>query len=180
MTNFDLWALIVERTTSRHEQIESTCSISTSITERIGEDQKGGRCVFFILHPSWAKDNSPAATDTAPRAGKQGADVVLENVVTGTFGESLRSTAQNAIVVVLGNIGTRPVELDPGLIIMRRIRIAGSGNATFKDVHMALHLLASKAVRPFIGRVLPFPRAAEGHALMEQRAVTGRVVLQGW
>jgi acryloyl-coenzyme A reductase len=112
--------------------------------------------------------------------GKQGVDVVLENVVTGTFAESLRSCAQLATVVVLGNIGARPVELDPGLVIMRRIRIAGSGNATFKDVHVALHLLASGAVKPFIGRVLPFPQAAEGHALMERRAVTGRVVLQGW
>jgi D-arabinose 1-dehydrogenase-like Zn-dependent alcohol dehydrogenase len=111
---------------------------------------------------------------------KQGADVVLENVVTGTLGESLRSCAQLATVVVLGNIGAQPVEIDPGLVIMRRIRIAGSGNATFKDVQMALHLLASKAVKPYIGRVLPFPRAAEGHALMERRAVTGRVVLQGW
>src|SRR5262249_55967910 len=45
--------------------------------------------------------------------GKQGADVVLENVVTGTFGESLRSCAQLATVVVLGNIGARPVEVDP-------------------------------------------------------------------
>ena len=112
--------------------------------------------------------------------GKQGADVVLENVVTGTFGESLRSCAQHASVVVLGNIGARPVELEPGLVIMRRIHIAGSGNATFKDVHMALHLLASGAVKPVIGRVLPFPRAAEAHALMEGRAVTGRVVLAGW
>ena len=112
--------------------------------------------------------------------GKQGADVVLENVVTGTFGESLRSCAQLATVVVLGNIGARPVEIDPGLVIMRRIRIAGSGNATFKDVHMALHLLVTRAVKPYIGGVLPFPRAAEGHALMEQRAVTGRIVLQGW
>ena len=112
--------------------------------------------------------------------GKQGADVVLENVVAGTFGESLRSTAQHACVVVLGNIGARPVEIDPGLVIMRRIRIAGSGNATFKDVQTALHLLAIKAVKPFIGRVLPFPLAAEGHALMERREVTGRVVLQGW
>jgi acryloyl-coenzyme A reductase len=111
---------------------------------------------------------------------KQGADVVLENVVTGTFGESLRSCAQTATLVVLGNIGARPVELDPGLVIMRRIRIAGSGNATFKDVHMALHLLAIGAVKPFIGRVLPFPQAAEGHALMERRGVTGRVVLAGW
>ncbi|MGA7486575.1 MAG: alcohol dehydrogenase catalytic domain-containing protein [Xanthobacteraceae bacterium] len=111
---------------------------------------------------------------------KQGADVVLENVVTGTFGESLRSCAQHATVVVLGNIGARPVEIDPGLVIMRRIRIAGSGNATFKDVRVALHLLATGAVRPFIGRVLPFPQASEGHALMERRAVTGRVVLAGW
>ena len=114
------------------------------------------------------------------RTAKQGVDAVLENVVTGTFGESLRSTAQNAIVVVLGNIGAQRTELDPGLVIMRRIRIAGSGNATYKDVHTALHLLATGAVKPFIGAVLPFPRAAEGHALMERKAVTGRVVLSGW
>jgi len=114
------------------------------------------------------------------RTGKQGVDAVLENVVTGTFSESLRSTAQHAVVVVLGNIGAQRVELDPGLVIMRRIRIAGSGNATYKDVHMALHLLATGAVKPFIGAVLPFPRAAEGHAMMERKAVTGRVVLSGW
>ncbi len=112
--------------------------------------------------------------------GKQGADVILENVVTGTFGESLRSAAQNATVVVLGNIGARPVEIDPGLVIMRRIRIAGSGNATFNDVHTALYLMATGAVKPFIGRVLPFPQASEGHALMERRGATGRVVLSGW
>jgi D-arabinose 1-dehydrogenase-like Zn-dependent alcohol dehydrogenase len=114
------------------------------------------------------------------RTGKQGADVVLENVVTGTFGESLRSTAQNAIVVVLGNVGARRIEIDPGLVIARRIRIFGSGNATYKDVRIALHLLATGAVKPFIGRLLPFPLASEGHALMEKREVTGRVVLSGW
>jgi acryloyl-coenzyme A reductase len=114
------------------------------------------------------------------RTGKQGVDVVLDNVVTDTFGECLRSTAQNAMVVVLGNIGTKRVELDPGLVIARRIRIAGSGNATYKDVQIALHLLATKVVRPFIGCVLPFPRVSEGHDLMERRAVVGRVVLNGW
>lgn len=114
------------------------------------------------------------------RTGKQGVDVVLENVVSDTFGESLRSTAQNAVVVVLGNIAPKKVEIDPGLLIARRIRIAGSGNATYKDVQIALHLLATGAVKPCIGSVLPFPRASEGHAMMEQRAVVGRVVLSGW
>ncbi len=111
---------------------------------------------------------------------KQGVEAVLENVVTGTIGESLRSTARNAIVVILGNIGARPIEMDPGLIIVRRIRIAGSGNATFADVHRSLHLLATGAVKPFIGEVLPFPRVGEGHAMMENREVVGRVVLSGW
>jgi len=111
---------------------------------------------------------------------KQGVDAVLENVVTGTFGESLRSTAQNATVVVLGNIGTRPVEMDPGLVIVRRIRIAGSGNATYSDVRRSLHLLANGAVKPFIGEVLRFPDVARGHALMEAKSVVGRVVLNGW
>jgi D-arabinose 1-dehydrogenase-like Zn-dependent alcohol dehydrogenase len=111
---------------------------------------------------------------------KQGVDVVLDNVVTGTLRESLRSSGQNAVVVVLGNIAARPVELDPGLVIMRRIRIAGSGNATFSDVDTALHLLAAGKVKPVIGCILPFPKAAEGHALLEQRATSGRVLLQGW
>ncbi len=111
---------------------------------------------------------------------KQGADVVLDNVVTGTLHESLRACAQNATVVVLGNIAAQPVEIDPGLVIMRRIRIAGSGNATFADVDTALHLLATGKVKPCIGAVLPFSKAAEGHAMLEQRAVTGRIVLQGW
>jgi acryloyl-coenzyme A reductase len=111
---------------------------------------------------------------------KQGADIVLENVVSGTFGESLRSTAQHAIIVVLGNIGASPVELDPGLVIVRRVRIAGSGNATFADVHRALHLMANKAIKPFIDRVLPFPEAAKGHALVEGKTAVGRVVLSGW
>jgi acryloyl-coenzyme A reductase len=84
------------------------------------------------------------------------------------------------MVVVLGNVGAQPVAADPGLIIMRRIRIAGSGIATFADVHTALYLLARKAVHPFIGRILPFAKVAEGHTLMETRAVSGRLVLQGW
>src|SRR5262249_28752276 len=41
--------------------------------------------------------------------GKRGVDVVLENVVSDTFGESLRSCAQHATVVVLGNIAAKRI-----------------------------------------------------------------------
>jgi len=111
---------------------------------------------------------------------KEGVDVVLENVVSSTFGESLRACAQNAIVVVMGNVEPQPISIDPGFLIARRLRISGSGNATHKDLRRALHLLATGRVKPFIDRVLPFARAAEGHAAMERRDTIGRVVLSGW
>lgn len=112
--------------------------------------------------------------------GKVGADIVLENVVSGTIGESLRSCAQNAAIVILGNIGTRPIEIDPGLVIVRRLRISGSGNATYADVNMALNLIETGKVKPVINSVLPFPDVGHGHSLMEQRDTIGRVVLNGW
>jgi D-arabinose 1-dehydrogenase-like Zn-dependent alcohol dehydrogenase len=112
--------------------------------------------------------------------GKAGVDIVLENVVSGTIGESLRSCAQNAAIVILGNIGTKPVEIDPGLLIVRRLRISGSGNATYADVEMALKLMEIGKVKPVINSVLPFPEVGRGHSLMEQRGTVGRIVLNGW
>jgi acryloyl-coenzyme A reductase len=114
------------------------------------------------------------------RTGKQGVDAVLENVVSSTFQESLRSCAQNAIVVVLGNISPHPAAFDPGLLIARRLRLAGSGNATHKDLRMALHLLATGRVKPIVDRILPFDRACDAHAAMERRDTIGRVILSGW
>jgi acryloyl-coenzyme A reductase len=120
------------------------------------------------------------AADVWKRTGKQGVELVLENVATGTLPESLRCCAAGATVVVLGNVGAEAVPVDPGLLIGRRIRVAGSGNATFEDLHRALHLMATGAVRPRIHAVLPFEEAPVAHALMEARGTTGRVVLSGW
>ena len=111
---------------------------------------------------------------------RRGVDAVLENVVTGCLDQSLRSCGRDATVVVLGNVGATTVEIDPGLVISRRIHIAGSGNATFADMRLALDLMVRGIVKPVIGRVLTFPEAALGHALIEQRAVAGRIILSGW
>ena len=72
------------------------------------------------------------------------------------------------------------MELNPGLVIGRRLRIAGSGNATFEDIRRGLYLLARGNIRAQVNHVLPFPRAAEAHAVLEDRSVVGRIVLSGW
>ncbi|MEW5420785.1 alcohol dehydrogenase catalytic domain-containing protein [Amorphus sp. 3PC139-8] len=114
------------------------------------------------------------------RTAKQGVDVVLENVGTATLPESMRACAQNAAIVVLGNIGAAPVSINPGLVIGRRLRIMGSGNCTFADLRQALRMMASKQIVPVIDTVLPFAEVGRAHAMIEGRGVTGRVVLSGW
>jgi D-arabinose 1-dehydrogenase-like Zn-dependent alcohol dehydrogenase len=74
----------------------------------------------------------------------------------------------------------RKVEIDPGLVIGRRLRIEGSGNPTLQDVRRSLHLLGTGQVKPVIDRIVPFTCAAEAHASLEQRSISGRIVLKGW
>lgn len=112
--------------------------------------------------------------------GRQGLDIVMENVSTRALGESLRTLAPGGVAVVMGNVGVEPVAVDPGLLIGRRLRIVGSGNPLFRDVQTAIHLVASGRVTAQIAARLPFADAACAHAMAESRSATGRVVLCGW
>ena len=111
--------------------------------------------------------------------GKQGVDIAMENV-GATLAETLRCMGQGGTVVVLGNIGAATVSTTPGLLIGRRIRIAGSGSCTFEDLRQSLAFLASGAVKPVIAQQFRFSEAARGHALLDEKAIAGRVVMSGW
>ena len=111
--------------------------------------------------------------------GKQGVDIAMENV-GATLSESLRCMTQGGIVVVMGNIGAATVSTTPGLLIGRRLRISGSGSGTFEDLRQSLALLASGAVKPVIAEQMRFSEAARAHALLDQKAIAGRVVMRDW
>jgi acryloyl-coenzyme A reductase len=111
--------------------------------------------------------------------GKRGVDIAIENV-GATLPETLRCMTLGGTVVLLGNIGTAPVSVSPGLMIGRRLRVSGSGSATFEDLRQSLSLLSSGVVKPVVAQEFSFPQAARGHALLDSKGVAGRVVLQGW
>jgi D-arabinose 1-dehydrogenase-like Zn-dependent alcohol dehydrogenase len=111
---------------------------------------------------------------------KQGVSVVLDNVVSGTLGESLRSLGMDGRLVVLGNVAVTPEEVNPGLVIGRRLHVMGSGVCAPRIMRDALDLVARGKVRPVVGAVFPFPRAAEAHRQVEERGLIGRAVLAGW
>lgn len=111
--------------------------------------------------------------------GKQGVDIAIDNLGM-TLPETLRAMAQGGIVVVLGNLDGKAVDVSPGLLIGRRIRIAGSGSATLEDIRHALAMLANGQIKPVISEILSFNDVRRAHTLLDTKAVEGRVVMEGW
>lgn len=111
--------------------------------------------------------------------GKRGVDIALENLGS-TLGESLRCLASGGIAVVMGNIGGEPVPVSPGLLIGRRLRVQGSGQAPPEEVRQALALIAAGVVKPVISATVRFPEASKAHRMLDERSVEGRVILEGW
>ncbi|HEX9639259.1 MAG TPA: alcohol dehydrogenase catalytic domain-containing protein [Acidobacteriota bacterium] len=106
-----------------------------------------------------------------------GVDVALEIVGSLTFQDTLRSLAPGGRLVVIGNLQTASVDLNPGLVIVKELEILGAYATTQSELEEALGLVESGAVRPWISDVLPLTEAARAHALLEDRAITGRLVL---
>ena len=117
------------------------------------------------------------ASEVRKRTDGEGVNVVLEIVGSATFAQSLRSVAPGGRVVVVGNLVTRDVTLNPGLVIVKELEILGAFATDQIELEEALKLTATRAIQPFISEALPLADAAVAHARLEQRGVAGRIVL---
>jgi len=123
---------------------------------------------------------SPAldfASEVRRRTDGEGVNVVLEIVGSATFAQSLRCIAPGGRLVVVGNLITQDVALNPGLVIVKELEIIGAFATDQTELEEALKLTASRAIQPFISEALPLADAAVAHSRLEQRGVAGRIVL---
>ncbi|MEJ2239974.1 MAG: zinc-binding dehydrogenase [Gemmatimonadales bacterium] len=110
--------------------------------------------------------------------GGQGVDVALEIVGSLTFEQSLRALAPGGRLAVVGNLETVPVQVNPGLVILKELEIIGAYATTQAELAEAFSLIKSGALNPVVSEVLPLPDAWRAHERLEQRGVTGRLVLE--
>ena len=110
-------------------------------------------------------------------AGGEGVDVALEIVGSATFDQSLHSLAPGGRLVVIGNLETLPVMINPGLMIVKELEIIGAYATTQSELQKALSFIDSGVLRPWISEVLPLADAWRAHQMLEERAVAGRLVL---
>lgn len=122
------------------------------------------------------------------RTAGAGAHVVLD-LVGGPYLEgNLQALAARGRMIVVGLTAGRTAQIDLGVLLRKRIRIAGTslrarpleekiGVARRFREHV-LPLLESGRVRPTVDGVWPMDLAAEAHRLMEGNANFGKLVLR--
>jgi acryloyl-coenzyme A reductase len=109
--------------------------------------------------------------------GGAGANVAIEIVGSKALPHTLRCMASGGRVVVVGNLDTGVVNLNPGLVIVKELEILGAYATTRPELDEALALLRNGDIRPYVAEVLPLAQAARAHDLLEHRKVAGRLVL---
>ncbi len=107
----------------------------------------------------------------------EGVNVAVEIVGSATFEQTLKSLAPGGRLVVVGNLETGMVNLNPGLVIVKELEILGAYATTREELDEALRLAASGTVRSFVSEAVPLEEAGRAHFRLENRQVAGRLVL---
>jgi NADPH:quinone reductase-like Zn-dependent oxidoreductase len=111
-------------------------------------------------------------------AGKRGVDVVVDHAGGAHFPILVQACGKGGRVVTCGATAGHQATLDLRYVFWRQISVLGSTLAPRSRLRPILELVAQGRLQPVIDRTLPLERIGEGHRILEERAVFGKVVLR--
>ena len=106
-----------------------------------------------------------------------GVHVAIEIVGSATFAQTLKTMAPGGRVVVVGNLESGVIALNPGLVIVKELELIGAYATSQGELETALQLTRTGKLSPFVHEIMPLAEAARAHTRLENRKVAGRLVL---
>lgn len=108
---------------------------------------------------------------------KRGVDVVFENTGKETWDQAVRSLTRMGRLVTSGGTSGYDVTANVAYIFHKQLTLLGSNHGTKRELQTLIKLLEAKKLWPIVDRVIPLSEAREGHRLLQDRKVFGKVVL---
>jgi len=109
--------------------------------------------------------------------GGEGVDVVVNFTGGDTWVKSLKSVRLGGRLLTCGATAGYDPQTDIRYIWRREMDIRGSDGWQRQDLLDLLEAVRTKRIIPVIDRVLPLAETAEGHRLLEDREVFGKVII---
>ncbi|GGN06312.1 alcohol dehydrogenase [Thermus composti] len=127
--------------------------------------------VVNYAHPDWYKE-------VRRLTGGKGADKVVDHTGALYFEGVIKATANGGKIAIAGASSGYEGTLPFAHVFFRQLSILGSTMASKSRLFPILRLVEEGKLRPVVGQILPLEQAAEGHRLLEERRVFGKVVLR--
>jgi len=109
--------------------------------------------------------------------GKQGVDIVIDNVGQDTLPTSLRAAKRGGQILIVGNTSGPMASIDVRFIFSKHLSILGSTMATHHDFVAAMTQVCAGRITPTIGARFPLEQAAEAERLLEAGSIFGKIIL---
>ncbi len=112
------------------------------------------------------------------KSGRQGVDIVVDNVGAATFHLSLRALKKGGRLLTVGNTSGPKFEFDNRLMFAKHLEIIGSTMGTQADYEKVMGFVFSGKLQPVIDSISPL---SAGQAALQRLAagdVAGKLVLE--
>ncbi len=154
-------------------QVATLCGARVAVSA--STDAKRQRCRALGAEAAFAYED--VVDGVRAWTGREGVDVVVDHVGAATWKSSLRALRWGGRYVTCGATAGHAVPLDLRALFFKQISLLGStmgGMGELADAWRAVH---QGAIHPVLDRVLPMTRLADAHALLEERAIIGKIVV---
>ncbi|UZX15406.1 zinc-binding dehydrogenase [Thermus sp. PS18] len=122
-------------------------------------------------HPDWPKE-------VRRLTGGKGADKVVDHTGALYFEGVIRATANGGRIAIAGASSGYEGTLPFAHVFFRQLSILGSTMGSKSRLFPILRFVEQGRLKPVVGQVLSLEEAAEGHRLLEERRIFGKVVLR--
>lgn len=109
--------------------------------------------------------------------GKRGVDVVFEHVGGTTWEKLIPNIAPGGRLVTCGATAGYDAKVDIRYLFSKTIAILGAFMGCKADLLEVVRSMGEGKLHPVVDRTLPLSECAEGHRLIEDRTVFGKIVL---
>jgi NADPH:quinone reductase-like Zn-dependent oxidoreductase len=109
--------------------------------------------------------------------GGAGVDVVVDNVGTQTFAQSINSCARGGRIVTVGNTSGALVEFDNRLVFTKQISILGSTMGSRQDFTELLEFIEERKLKVNIDSVFNLKDGQEAYRALEEGRQFGKVIV---
>ncbi|MCS7057560.1 MAG: zinc-binding dehydrogenase [Meiothermus sp.] len=127
--------------------------------------------VVNYSQPDWSKE-------VRRLTGGKGADAVVDHTGAAYWEGVIKATAWGGRISLVGASSGYQAPTPLSHVFYRQLTILGSTMASKSRLYPILRWVAQGRLKPVLGSILPLANAAEGHRLLEERRVFGKVVLE--